>query len=217
MSDDLDDDEDVGIDPESQTWSHTRDMLIAGLTASDLAKLFRVENRKVKEVVGALKPTGVRYRRPIYAVADVAPLVIKPLIDVEAHIRKLKPKDLPPALQKAFWDAQEARQSFEEKAGNLWHTSRVQEVIGKLVMLIRQRIVLATDQLDRMAPLTDEQRQAVQAMFDAMLGEMQSAVVEAFKDYKGDGDRQDIFENGPPKPFQVDTSDDVDDGLGDGL
>lgn len=215
MSDALEDDlDDIGLDDEPLTVNQVRHYIIAGLTVSDMAKLLRVDLRKVQEAVASCKPTGRRRGFSIFSVADVAPLVMKPQIDIESYIRSLKPKDLPPALQKAFWDAQEARQSFEEKAGNLWHTHRVQEVIGKFVMIVRQRVVLATDQVDRMAPLTDEQRRLVQGLLDGMLGELQKSVVDEFKDYKGAGERQDIYEEGPPKPFKVD---DTDDGLGDGL
>lgn len=210
MSDDIEDDA-SDFDGDIQTLVEARDILFAGLTATDMAKLFRVSSVTMKSVIGAIQPSGRRGTRPIYAVADAAPLVVKPILDVESYIRKLKPKDLPPSLQKAFWDAQEARQSFEEKAGNLWHTYRVQEVIGKLVMIVRQRLVLATDQVDRLAPLTEEQRKIVQGTFDAITVELQKQVVDAFKDYDGAGDRQDLFENGPPKPFR--PADSPDDGL----
>jgi hypothetical protein len=216
MSDDLEDDLDAdpSIEDEPLSVEQVRHYVIAGLAVSDMAKLLRVEVRKVQEAIAACKPTGKRRGVAIFAVADVAPLVLKPQIDIESYIRSLKPKDLPPALQKAFWDAQEARQSFEEKAGNLWHTHRVLEVIGKFVMIVRQRVVLAVDQVDRMTPLTDEQRKLVQGLLDGMLAELQKGVAEAFKDYTGKGERQDIYEDGPPKPFKVD---DTDDGLGDGL
>lgn len=217
MSDDLDDDlEDGGdIDADIHSYQDVREMILAGLSSTDLAAVLRVDRRTMQLAVGAIRPVGKRNNRPIYAIADAAPLVVKPVLDVESYIKKLKPKDLPPSLQKAFWDAQEARQSFEEKAGNLWHTHRVQEVIGKLVMIVRQRLVLGTDQVDRQAPLTEEQRRLVQATFDNIITELQKSVVEAFKDYDGTGDRQELFENGPARPFRA--ADEEDDGLGDGL
>lgn len=181
--------------------------MLSGLTAVELATLFRVKRPAMVEAVSTLKPVGKRGRTPTYAVADVAPRIVEPALDIETYIKGLKPKDLPPALQKAFWDAQEARQSFEEKAGNLWHTHRVQAVIGQFVMLVRQRLVLATDQVDRMAPLTEEQRRVVQHLLDQLLTELQRSVIEAFKDYKGSGDRQDLYENSPARQIVGDGLD----------
>ena len=178
-----------------------RRYIASGLTVTDLAAAFRVSRFIMQNAIASLEPVGRRHKSPIYAIADVAPLIVKPVIDIESHIKGLKPKDLPPPLQKAFWDAQEARQSYEEKAGNLWHTHRVQAVVGNLVMIVRQRLVLATDQVDRLAPLTEDQRKLVQRSFDQVLIDLQKAVTDAFKDYDGKGDRQELFENGPsPSP-----------------
>lgn len=215
MSDFDDDEESTEFNADIQTFQDVKDLILAGLTATDMATVLGVSRTSVQAAVTACRPVGKRSNRPIYAIADVAPLVVKPVLDVESYIKKLKPKDLPPSLQKAFWDAQEARQSFEERAGNLWHTHRVQEVIGKLVMIVRQRLVLAADQVDRQAPLTEEQRKLVQALFDNTISELQKSVVEAFKDYDGAGDRQELYENGPARPFRA--ADEEDDGLGDGL
>lgn len=175
---------------------YARHYMAAGLAIADLAHLFHTKRQAITAAVADLQPTGRRGKVMLYSVAEVAAQVIKPALDIESHIRGLKPKDLPASLQKAFWDAQEARQSYEERAGNLWHTHRVQAVVGQLVMLVRQRMVLASDQLDRLAPLNDEQRRLAQALFDQVLTELQRTVLEAFKDYKGTGDRQDLYEHG---------------------
>lgn len=187
-----------------------RRYIVAGLSIGDLAAAFRVSRFVMTGAIGTLPPVGRRHRSPLYAIADVAPLIVKPTVEVESYIKGLKPKDLPPSLQKAFWDAQEARQSYEEKAGNLWHTHRVQSVIGILVMIVRQRLVLAADQIDRMAPLTEEQRRLVQGTFDQVLTELQQAVIDAFKDYSGSGDHQELFEKGPPHLVRVGENDGLD-------
>ena len=156
MTDDkLDDLEESDFESDVLSREDIRRYIVAGLSIGDLAAAFRVSRFVMTGAIGTLAPVGRRHRSPLYAIADVAPLIVKPTVEVESYIKGLKPKDLPPSLQKAFWDAQEARQSYEEKAGNLWHTHRVQSVIGILVMIVRQRLVLATDQIDRMAPLTE--------------------------------------------------------------
>lgn len=221
LIDDLDDDDD-GMDLLGEagdgglTHHEVRQQLLTGLTARDFANMFHIDDAEVlrRISVAGIKQCGMRRNRPIWLIADVAPYLVKPVFDVEAYIKKLKPRDLPPALQKGFWDAQKARQNYEEEAGNLWHTHRVQRVVGEILMMTRQRLVLGTDTIDRMLPLTPEQRAAVQTVFDRTLGDLQAKVIEHFKDYDGAGDRQDMFENGPPKPYRDENEDEDDDGLG---
>jgi len=203
MSDDLDELEESDFEGEVLSREDIRRYIVAGLSIGDLAAAFRVSRFIMTGAIGTLQPVGRRHHSPLYAIADVAPLIVKPSVEVESYIKGLKPKDLPPSLQKAFWDAQEARQSYEEKAGNLWHTHRVQLVIGKFVMIVRQRLVLATDQIDRMTPLTDDQRKLVQNTFDQVLSELQRAVTDAFSDYSDAGDRQELFEKGHPQLVQA--------------
>jgi hypothetical protein len=189
--DNLDELEESDFESDVLSREDIRRYIVAGLSIGDLSAAFRISRFIMTSAIGTLQPVGRRHRSPIYAIADVAPLVVKPTVEVESYIKGLKPKDLPPSLQKAFWDAQEARQSYEEKAGNLWHTHRVQAVVGKLVMIVRQRLVLAPDQIDRLAPLSEEQRKLVQSTFDQALTELQQSVIDEFKDYDGAGDRQD--------------------------
>lgn len=218
MSDDLDgldeeDDIEDGFEGEGPSIQEIRRHIAGGLSIGDLATVFGVTRTVMSKAVEMLQPVGRRGRAVLYTIADVAPMIVKPSIDLDSYIRTLRPKDLPPPLQKGFWDAQAARQSYEEKAGNLWHTHRVQSVIGTLVMLVRQRLVLATDQVDRLAPLNEEQRRLVRSTFDQTLSELQQAVIDAFKDYRGAGDRQDMFENGPDGAEQVVEHDDGLDGV----
>lgn len=218
MSDDSLDDDNLDDTDESEFESDVlsrediRRYIAAGLSIGDLAAAFRVSRFVMTGAIATLPPVGRRHRSPLYAIADVAPLIVKPSVEIESYIKALKPKDLPPALQKAFWDAQAARQSYEEKAGFLWHTHRVQSVIGILVMIVRQRLVLATDQIDRMAPLTEEQRRLVQGTFDQVLTELQRAVVDAFKDYSGACDQQELFDKALPylAPSTVGENDGLD-------
>jgi hypothetical protein len=209
MSDGLEEDDDFD-EGDAPSLPEMRRYIAGGLSIGDLASVFGVSRTAMTKAVEMLQPVARRGRSSLYTIADVAPMIVTPNIDIESYIRGLRPKDLPPSLQKQFWDAQAARQSYEEKAGELWHTHRVQSVIGTLVMLVRQRLVLATDQIDRMAPLSDEQRKLVRSTFDQTLSELQQAVIDAFKDYRGGGDRQDMFENGPDEPEKVSEDDGLD-------
>lgn len=192
-----------------------------GLTVRELATLFSMSYQRVLQRIRYIKSCGLRKGQyVIYDLPSVAPFLVEPKIDMEHYLKSLPPSELPPKLQKAFWDGQKARQTFEEEAGNLWHTHRVQAAIGKFVAMVRQRLVLATDQLDRMTPLNDEQRVTLQGMHDSLVSDLQQEVIDQFKDYDAKGDRQAIFEKGPEDVrsrrllLQVDEEDSKsDDGL----
>jgi hypothetical protein len=206
-----------------------RAAIFGGLSVRELASLFNMPYQTVHKRIAVVEPAGQRNGGPVYRIPDVAPYLVKPAFDLNDYIRKLKPKDLPAALQKNFWDAQKARQSYELEAGNLWHTSRVQDVIIKLMVIFRQQVTLATDNVDRLAPLSNDQRTLVQGLFDQVISDMQTEVTKAFADYTGKGDRQDLYEEGPPAQIiaMIDEEEDidlsgliseqVDDGLSEGL
>jgi hypothetical protein len=74
----------------------------------------------------------------------------------------------------------------------------VQQVVAGLFKTVRQRIVLFADTVERQTSLTEEQRRIVQAMGDGLLDDIHRAIIEQFKNYDPESDRDEIFENGPP-------------------
>jgi hypothetical protein len=178
--------------------SHTE--IALGLTAAQLAKIFRTSTINVQRKVSLLSPVGFRNNAPIYDIAEAAQFLVKATADIEQLLKEMRPSDMPASLQKDFWGAQLQRQTYEEKAGKLWKTDRVQEAFGSIFKLIRQRVVLFTDTVDRQHELSTSQRLVVQTMADALLEDIRLGVVDLFENnYDPAGERDDVFENGPPK------------------
>lgn len=173
--------------------------LMQGLPVSTLARLFRLERDTIRRKIADLKPIGERKGVPLYNIADVAERVVTPKVDLEAYLKKLRPQDMPQAIQKSFWDAQNGRLKFMQDAGHLWRTERVQQTIAELFKIVRQRTLLFADTVERQTSLTEDQRRVIQAMADGLLDDMHAAIVENFKNSPVEGGRDDIFENGPPK------------------
>lgn len=172
--------------------------LMAGLPVSTLARLFRIERDTVRRKIAGLKPIGERKGVPLYNVGEAAEYLVTPKVDLEAYLKKLRPQDMPQAIQKSFWDAQNGRLKFMTDAGHLWHTVKVQQTVAEIFKIVRQRVLLFSDTVERQTSLTDEQRRIVTAMGDGLLDDMHAAIVEHFKNAPPSGERDDIFENGPP-------------------
>lgn len=165
-----------------KTDATTRAILYDGANLSQLGNLFRMDHRVLVEKLekGGCKPTGQRNGANIYAVHEVAPYLVKPAYDIEEYLKRMHHNDLPKHLTKEFWAGLRSRQEYEQKEGNLWPTTRVVEVMGGIMKMVKMSIRLMADSVDRQAELTDRQRQLVKSQGDGMLEELYRKVVEEF-------------------------------------
>lgn len=124
-------------------------------------------------------PNGARLydlREVIRATSDA---VLDP--DVVADvIRSLKPKELPVEIQKEYWQAQIARQKFEENAADLWRTAAIVDVFAAVFKSLRQEILLFSDTIEAQTGLTSEQREVLFNLSDALLNNLHEALVRNF-------------------------------------
>lgn len=165
-----------------QTDDITKAILYDGANLSQLGSLFRMDHRVLVEKMtkGGCKPVGTRNGVEIYAVHEVAPYLVKPAYDIEEYLKRMHHNDLPKHVTKEFWAGLRSRQEYETRAGNLWPTSRVVEVMGGIMKLIKMSARLMSDQVDRQAELSDRQRQIVKSQADGMLEEAYRTILEAF-------------------------------------
>lgn len=159
----------------------TKAMLFDGASVSQLGRLFRHDNRTVTKKIQGLKSAGRRAGHPIYDVAEAARYLVIPLGDIEDHIRKMRPEDLPPALQREFWAGQTARQKFEEDQGDLWRTADVIEHYSKAFMGLRTALLLLPDMVEKSAELTDRQKHIVQRGVDGAMRDLHKTLVGMFE------------------------------------
>lgn len=152
--------------------------LYDGASVSELSLLFGKDKRRVAELIRAVPASGHRAGFPIFAIADAAPYLVDPVVDIEAWIKKLRPNDLPPYLQKDFWAAQRQRQQYEIAQGNLWSTEEVQLALGEAFKSLKASIRLWADTIERQTSLTEEQRRIIMQMSDAMLADLHRGLIE---------------------------------------
>lgn len=173
----------------------TRVMLFEGASISQLATLFGYDNRTVTKRIFGLKPSGKRQGHPVYAVREAAPYLVDPIGDIEAHIKKMNHRDLPPVLLKEFWNGQMARLKFEKEQGWHWPTDTVIEHYSKVFQVFRTRILLAVDLVEREAEMTDRQRNACKAVLDTLMSDVRAELIERFAN---EPKRADANEEGTP-------------------
>lgn len=159
----------------------TKAMLFDGASISQLAALFGSDNRTIAKKIQGLSACGRRKGHPIYSVKDAAAFLVTPNIDIEAAIRKMRPEDLPAALQREYWSAQRARLAFEEDQGDLWRTQDVIEHFAKVFKTLRTVLVLLPDTVERDAIMTDRQKSVVQTLIDTALKDLHKTLVQEFE------------------------------------
>lgn len=162
--------------------ANTRAMLFEGASISQLATLFGYDNRTVAKRIFGLKPSGKRRGHPVYAVREAAAYLVDPVGDIEAHIKKMNHRDLPPLLLKEFWNGQMARLKFEREQGWHWPTDKVVEHYSKVFQTFRTRILLAVDLVEREAEMTERQRNACKRLLDGLMADVRADLIEKFKD-----------------------------------
>lgn len=160
---------------------NTKDMIYKGCNVSQLAMLFGLDNRTISMKIHEVPADDQRNGTAIWKVKNVAPYLVKPILEVEQYIKQMHPQDLPKHLSKEFWTAQNAMLDVKKKQGDLWPTERVIKTIGGLFKQIKIATKLMNDQVDTQAELTVAQRRIIKQLNDSMLNLLFSEVTEAFK------------------------------------
>lgn len=126
----------------------------------------------------AQKARGTKMKVTLYDLRTAAGFLVAPAFSTREYMKSLKKGDLPPALQQSVWDAMLKRQKWEENAGDLWRTEKVREVLGGTFQSIKFAIQLWADTIERQVQLSEEQRNLIIELSDALQGEVFDALVK---------------------------------------
>lgn len=166
-----------------ETDDETKAIIYEGATIRQLAIMFRADPKVVSRKVAGLVPVGRRRGNNVYRVDEAASRLVKPGYDIERYIREMNHTDLPPLLAKEFWNAQRARQTFEENEGDLWRTADVVQALGEAFNTCRMALLLIPDAVERQTGLTDQQRVVIKSLVDGALADLRHKLKDRFKDY----------------------------------
>lgn len=162
-----------------EKFSFDNKVIHAGVTTSWLMEAFRMDRVTVRKRLKGLPPIrNERGNVPIYDFKQAADLLATPKISVAEILKTLKPEDLPPGLQKDFWDALVKKQKYELQAKLLWRTEDVLDVFGDVFKHIKTSLQLFVSEVETKRGLTKEQRQLVIELVDALQTDIHDRLVE---------------------------------------
>lgn len=157
-------------------------MFFAPVGVSFLASILRRERQFVMRrlarcpVVDYVMHKGKQV--PRYDFAEAIKYLVEPKIDIGQWIRAQNSATLPPHINKAFWDAENARQRWEVRAGQLWHHDDVLEVFGEVAMAMKESMQLWIENLPGKDQMTTEQYQALRSNVTALQHDIHDRLAE---------------------------------------
>lgn len=161
--------------------TESRAVIYQGASVNQLGALFNMKTPDVMRRLGDLQPVGMgRQGNPIYSVAQAAARLAKIEIteaELLNHIRRMDPKNLPPLLNKIFWEGLAARRKYQETVGELWHTTDVLAVAATAFQSLRMSVLLIPDALLNETELSEAQLKIVQQTIDQALEDARDQLI----------------------------------------
>lgn len=182
----------------------------AGVTVAWLSQVFGMDPTTVKKRLADCPPLHRRKAGYVYDLKQAAAFLVKPVFDVNKYLRGMKPSELPPQLTKEYWDAALKRQTWEERAGDLWRTQKVIEILSDTFLMMKSTLQLWPEDIERSVGLTNEQRAELVRLVDQLQNELYRNLVELKSSRRTGPMREEIEID---DPFQVAAlhDDDVED------
>lgn len=154
-----------------------------GVTDVWLAQVFGFDIRVTREKlrwcpVKRVIRRGKTQQTTFYDLKEAARFLVVPALSTQDFMRELKRGQLPPALQQSVWDALLKRQTWEERAGQLWRTEKVREVLGSTFQSIKFTTQLWAETVERQVELSPEQRALIVKMSDLLLKDVYESLVQ---------------------------------------
>lgn len=154
-------------------------LVYGGVSAHWLAHVFGMDKNTIKKKLAKCEIAGKNGATPLYRIKDAAAWLIPPKVDIMTYIKSLRPQDLPPVLNDAYWSAMRKRQAVLKEAGDTWATPDVLSVFGTAAIRIKTTVQLWVDELERVNGLSDEQRRILVQMSDGLLEDVHEIFVTA--------------------------------------
>lgn len=123
-----------------------------------------------------------RGNSPLYDFRQALPYLVTPKIDMDALVKRLNADDLPASLQKDVWDARLKALQWRERAGELWKTDDVLEVLGEAFQRLKTTTQLWIDQIGDNHALPAAARKELTDLVDGLQTDLHQTLVEMPRD-----------------------------------
>jgi hypothetical protein len=148
-----------------------------GVTVEFLCKLFGLSKPTVKRKIGSIAPIRLGSRgQKYYPFRECCERLVTPKERIQDILEVLKPEDMPEKLREAYWSAKLKQQRYEEKAHELWRTERVIEVFSEVLQLMRTKLQLLPEAVEKVTHIDFEETQKVREIVD----DIQDSIYQEF-------------------------------------
>lgn len=159
--------------PVETDWAKLRQ----GVSIVWLKGLLKMDAKTVKKRLASCSPIGKKSGHDVYDPAMALSYLVKPRFDVKDYIKTMNPTELPPMLRKEFWDAENKRANYMERAGELWKTEHVVAVLSDAMKRIKTQLQIWADDVERDAGLNKEQYAALNQRIDSLREDIYNVLV----------------------------------------
>jgi hypothetical protein len=144
-----------------------------------LAHIWNMDKTTIKKRLVDLPPIDQhRGQQPLYDFRQASQYLVNPRVNMVDFVKRMGVKDLPRDLQKDVWDARLKEQTWRERAGELWATSSVLEVLSDTFQRLKTTTQLWVDRIADDHALSAEARKDLMKCVDNLQKDMHRSLVE---------------------------------------
>lgn len=140
---------------------------LPNLSVRALSRFTRLDRDRLSRALADAKPAGMRGGHPVYALADVLPLLCRPGIADAAG--EIDPDRLAPSHRRAWYDSEAKRRELQKTDRELIPAAEVAQVVSTAFASIASELRSIPDHLERRGDATPEQAERIAQAIDAAM------------------------------------------------
>ncbi|WP_164881700.1 DUF1441 family protein [Paenirhodobacter populi] len=117
-------------------------------TVSFIAAALGIDRRTVERKLMGVAPAERQGKSDLYAFPEACKAIFRSENGLSAQaLASLKPDQLPPITQSAFWNAQKQRVAFYQETGELWRSDQIEHALDAIIKVFRESLVSLPEKL----------------------------------------------------------------------
>ncbi len=166
-----------GAEPaESEALGDVYDYYNAGLSAFEIAKLLEIDITTTRKKIAGIRPIRKDGTTRYYDLKQVLPRLVVSEQKTEQMWRNAKPAEMPPKMQKAFWDGVMQEAKYRLEVGELWNAKDMVFILASIYKEIKSNFLIWPDQMLEEGNITTEMRPKLGILLDGLLIHLRSVI-----------------------------------------